>query len=692
MNVVQTNLPVKSICSLNAVVFNMKSHACENTVFLSPQEVENIQSTAKARLKTCSELVGQAREPRDAKTAISQATGASLMMDMGGVQSFHQSQDEGPNTLPVLIIGQPYPPSNKALQQLQLMKVSDLRTETHHYGCFLLVKRASPVVIQRATSWTMVTCGVCNEVERLELRLHKSKHGGDVLESAAQYAIKEPYFTFADRGEATIRIDHPSDLIASRYFLEHNLPVSNGSTKFIEETDSAEDNARRLKKEGDIAVQQNNIPAAYEAYTEALNFARQAAAPEKESPLFQEIHHHRAQVNLLLGQFDQAKVDAMASLTGRDVTQSQCSDSKAYHTAGRAAYSLGEFDQARAMFIEQLKIAPGNKAARAGLRNAEIRICEQETARYDWNKIKLSSSHIGASVDVGSSTISTEVKESPGKGRGLFATCNIPKGQLILSEKAFCVSLGHDSRSLTAITYDVRDKRVRVSPVGLSAMVVEKVLCNVSQAQRVMDLYGGFECESECESMTMNDNGLVVDVFRIHNIISRNAFGLKSQHGENNRGNANTGLWIHASYLNHSCVPNSDKEFIGDMMVLRATQPITAGDEIFHSYTQPMDYDTRRSVLMDNWNFECKCALCVAEMRDDPITRKRRQELAAEADNFTQRVHWVDAKRLSIAKAQRYLQAIEKTYDKQRYANLPHLAAKRLEEWLRKARKNSQLG
>lgn len=38
------------------------------------------------------------------------------------------------------------------------------------------------------------------------------------------------------------------------------------------------------------------------------------------------------------------------------------------------------------------------------------------------------------------------------------------------------------------------------------------------------------------------------------------------------------------SRANHSCVPNGDRSFIGDMMIIRATREIKAGEEIRLSY------------------------------------------------------------------------------------------------------------
>lgn len=664
----------------------MTSQNDGNTIFLTEQEAERIRNTVKDRLKKCSELVGHAREPRDSKAAISQATGASLMADMGGAPDADMTQTKGQGgTLPALAVGQPYPPCIVSLQDLQPMKLADLQMDIHHRGHRLTVKRASPVVTLAARSWTMVQDEAGDETERLEVCLHKSRHGEDVLESASVFVIKEPYFTLTDQGEATLRIDHPLDLIVCRDEIANSSPTSaNEVNGHAEDAAAAEKIARTCKDKGNAALKQQDLPLAHAKYTEGLKVARQDVVSNTNPDLARDISRNRAYVNLLLNQLDEAKTDAKASLTGRDDQRSKDLDSKAYFRAGCAAYNLGEYQEAKGFFEEQQKLTPGDPNASANLRKIEMRLREQETGTYDLKKIRAGLSRARPRVDAASFISNTKVRDSPGRGRGLFATRDIPAGGIVMCEKAFCVVWSHESEALTAITYDVRDDRIRVSPVGLSRSTVQKLLSNSSQIERVMDLYGNYQGGGKNVSRT--EDGPVVDTFRVHDIVSRNAFGPGSQYGEEGASNASTGLWIWAAYINHSCVANAKKEYIGDLMVLRATRPISAGEEIFISYDESSDYDARQTALMTTWGFECNCALCAAEKADDPAVRKKRQELASEVDAFVEREHWANAKRLTIVKAQRLVRAIDDTYDGERYNGVPRVATRRIQEWLALAR------
>jgi hypothetical protein len=405
--------------------------------------------------------------------------------------------------------------------------------------------------------------------------------------------------------------------------------------------------------------------------------------------LARDLSRNRAHVNLLLSQFDEAEADAKASLIGRDDDQrSKELDSKALFRAGTAAYNLGKYREAKELFERRLKLTPdiSSKETSAILRKIDLRLREQEAGTHDLSKIRAGLSRARPRADAASFVANTTIKDSPGRGRGLFATRDIPEGDIIFIEKAFCVVWGFESDVLTAITYDVRDDRIRVSPVGLTRAVVHKLLNNPSQTAAVMNLYGdwpGVPTTNTATNTTTADDGPAIDTFRVHDIVSRNAFGPGSQFGDaEGARNASTGLWLRAALGNHSCAANARKEFVGDLMVLRAARRIARGDEIFHAYDESGDYDARREALARTWGFDCACELCVVEREDPPAVRRRRRELIAEVDAFVARERPAGANRRAVVRAQRLAKAIEETYDAQRYKGLPRLAARTIQEWL----------
>ncbi|KAL2139671.1 hypothetical protein VTI28DRAFT_4871 [Corynascus sepedonium] len=668
-----------------------------NTIYLTEQEVQRIRTTIKENAKKRSELRGNAREARGAKDAISQATGAALMADMGSM-----TMDKAKESIPALAVGQPYPPCTKSVKELQPMKLAELTMETHHRGRQLSVKRASPVVTLTSRSWTMVQ-DEAGETERLELLLHKTRHRKDILDSNSTFIIKEPYFTLTEEGEPTLRIDHPSDLVV--------LPSTQDAQPLAPDAapEEVEKRATSHKQKGNAALTKGDLPLAHASYTAGLALAARLPTPD----LARDLHRNRAHVNLLLSQFDAAEADALAALIpsppaetvsdGNDDASLRTAElnAKCYFRAGTAAYNLGRFADARAHFERQLSLMPQDKGATANRTRCDVRLREQRgeggegRGGHDFAKIRAGlvrsgaqrGAAGGAGVDAASWAGHTEVKESkPGMGRGLFATRPIKAGDVVLCEKAFCVVWGSGGEeegagggALTAVTYDIRDDRIRVAPVGLERAIVERAGKNPSLVGDVMGLYGDWD-GGEGKGIESTEDGPVVDVFRVHDIVARNAFGAGSKDGQG--GGASAGLWIRAAYLNHSCVPNAEREFVGDLMVIRAIKNIAAGEEIVHSYDESGDYEARQQALMTTWGFECTCALCAAEKGDDAAVREKRAKLVKEGDEFLKSAGSSTNKRLAIVKAKRLLAAIDETYDEKKYCGLPRLATRRLQQWL----------
>lgn len=58
------------------------------------------------------------------------------------------------------------------------------------------------------------------------------------------------------------------------------------------------------------------------------------------------------------------------------------------------------------------------------------------------------------------------------------------------------------------------------------------------------------------------------------------------------------GLWLHASYANHSCIPIVRHSFAGNMLIFRTIHDIAAGEETTIPYTyMPKDVRDRREML-----------------------------------------------------------------------------------------------
>lgn len=637
-----------------------------HTVHMTAEESERMRQTVRTRFQKCKEMRGQKRTPRDRVGAVQQATGASLMLDMAGEPDPGMSVTSGDKAMVALAIGEPFPPSTVPLEDLKPISLAELEIDTHHRGRILSVKGASPVVPMVAFSWTMVEDD-SGEVERLEVYLHKSKRGEDMLDTDDTLKIKEPYFTINEQGEPAIRIHHPSDLIR----------VVDRSVK---ESTSVAKKAKKLKDRGNAALKKKEYAEAAANYLEGLNLAADDA--EAKESVVSDLHRNRAHVDLILTRLDDAKMDAVAAIIGKDDEKHRSLDSKANFRAGTAAYNLGLYEESKGFFQASLDLTPDDKEAKAYLRSIEARLLEQTTGKYDFQKLKLKLSKARPRVDAATYTGPTVVRESPGAGRGLFITRDFEAGELIICEKAFYVAWSHEKDAWTAMTYDTRDDRIRAFPAGLTKAIVQKLLNNPSYIEKFMDLYGDYKGLGK--QTIIQEDGPVLDTYQVHDIVSRNAFGpgpVIPGETETVR-NASTGLWLHSAYTNHSCLPNTSKDHVGDLMIFRALRDIKAGEEITHSYDESPDYDARQAALMTTWGFTCNCRLCAVESKDDTVVRKKRRELIREANDFVQREPTVNAKRLTIAKAERLSKSIGETYDDEMYNGLPRAALAPIQYWL----------
>jgi hypothetical protein len=129
--------------------------------------------------------------------------------------------------------------------------------------------------------------------------------------------------------------------------------------------------------------------------------------------------------------------------------------------------------------------------------------------------------------------------------------------------------------------------------------------------------------------------------FRIEHIRRRNCFSAPSRSLDllTTPSPFRNGFWIHTSYINHSCLPNSVRSFLGDMLFLRATRDIEQGEEITSQYVSPdLVYSARQESFKGTWEFECDCALCMHDKGVGQEREGRRMAIFEELKNTAGRI------------------------------------------------------
>jgi hypothetical protein len=646
-----------------------------HTVLLTDTQVERLKSLDAARRQQRSQAEGTCRVPREKAAAIREAITASLFADMRGLQDPDLLVDQQNRTVPIIFAQAQFLPCQLPFEQLRPIGLADLLRERHHRGQYLSIRRISPVISMAVRSWAVVQ-DVLDEghAERLELLVHTEYCGVDILDSGSQYIVKEPFFTINEQGQPGIRVFHPSDLIV---MMEDN----DGRTLF--DAGSCVQTAVDKKDAANAALRAGDLILAHRLYSEGLAISQCQPALSKSPRVTKDIFRNRSQVNLLLHRYEEAQEDAVAALSGGSDGACRLLDSKALFRAGKAAYARGRYEEAKSYFQGAVEFTPGDQDNLIYLRKIEAREAEQ-LGEFNFSKLRRTASKSRTSVDAADFVSNTIIRRSPGKGHGLFAACQLDCGAIVMVEKAFAVhwkgGSGHDQ----ALSFNPRDLQIRVFAIGLTKAVMEKLRNSPSQLSSVLNLKGSEDLDVRTAFQT--DDGPVLDAFRIHNIVARNAFAFShsSSFAPPADETVGTGLWLRAARINHSCTPNVEAEYFGDLMVLRALRPLKPGEEILHAYDQSSDYDQRQSILRTHWAFDCQCELCLTELADGPVVRANRAMLAAQAGKIVvQGSPTLDnASRLTAVRARKLAKAIKGTYSAPAYQHLPQLALRDLQKWL----------
>ncbi|ROW01302.1 hypothetical protein VMCG_05980 [Cytospora schulzeri] len=259
---------------------------------------------------------------------------------------------------------------------------------------------------------------------------------------------------------------------------------------------------------------------------------------------------------------------------------------------------------------------------------------------YDWNEVHESTRSYEQPDEPETSTIIAhaltgidpcrelgiplfEVKDIPGKGRGLFARVNISKGTQILCEKPL----------LTAGP---------VPPNKLEPMLAAKLKAMPKTSQRqFLSLHNNFPGK-----------------YAFSGIVKTNALPCGP-------GSPVGGVYTTICLINHSCLPNCHNNWDSNREheTIYAIRPIKAGEEITIPYDHGGPATTRRAFLKSAFGFDCECSICTlppAELQASDVRRLLIQRLDdAIGDPFRMET----SPRESLKDCHSLLQALEEEFE-----------------------------
>ncbi|KAI1210829.1 uncharacterized protein F4807DRAFT_40365 [Annulohypoxylon truncatum] len=583
-----------------------------------------------------------------------------------------------------------YLPCIHPVQELKPLMISNMTLETHHRGKRALVRVLTPadrmtavMAIIEDEEGTAVMLQLYNQPEESVVSKDQILREGDVC------ILKEPYFKVTVDGSYSLRVDHVSDVIWLQD-TDPRIPL-----KWRKRVLTLDESSKEIRLEGNAAVQKCQWAEAEKLYTDAI---RAAETPEEA----QLAHLNRSLANLHLERPEKALDDALRGHPSGGPNE------KALFREAKALYALRKFSPCLEKFLAVVRCNPKNSDAWAEIKRVKQRLCEEETGAYQFGSMYKQAERTPPLIDCATYVGSVEVRDSPGRGKGLFTTKRVKAGELLLCEKAFAYSYAGDDTPIgqqkITILMNLNSKTMCMGgQANLITQIVQKIYHNHEGADVFTNLHHGDYPKVATSEV---DEAPVVDTFLIAKIIQLNCFGApRSSYathtfGENTTNhNTNTnknkqdrpsyttcGIWPLASRINHACVTNCRRSFIGDFMLVRATRDLDAGTELLHAYHQPdpdETYEETRRATTRSWGFACGCALCLAKKETSVRTARERKALYRSLDPLLRRdnnntTSSSSASAPQLARAAKVLGALEKTYGPTKPGAAP---VPRLELW-----------
>ncbi|KAK0671707.1 hypothetical protein QBC41DRAFT_49794 [Cercophora samala] len=547
-----------------------------------------------------------------------------------GLQS--RQYEPGLSRTSMSFIPPPYAPCAQPFCELKKSMFNDLVLETHHRGTYLLVRVVTPQ--DRMTAVMAIVEDEKGEVLLLQL-YHQAEMTEDVLVPGKVLIVKDPYLKLTADGRHGLRVDHVSDVVF--------LPAHDERVPFFwhsELTTPQHKSADFWKTKGNDCFGRAKYQAALEHYTRAL----------VSSPTTEECHTinlNRSLAYLKTNSFDAALVDANSVLEDANGKTKE----KALFRKAQALYSLQRYreccDVLKALRLEY----PDNASAKAKLNEAASRLAEQTSGKYHFKKLHAEAVRLRPpQLDHATYTGPVEVRQSGSRGRGLFTTKAVKAGDLLFCEKAFVYAFHEiegtsgDGRLMTNLLIDANaNSFTSGAQPELITMLVQKLYQNPSLASAVKDLHRGSYSPIQGVFDIIDENP-VIDSFLLTRILLLNSFGcrlpekagaLKPPVGLDRLDDLfpSLGVWALASHMNHSCLSNAFRSFIGDMMIVRATEDLPANAEITIQYLNPFN-PQRQQKYIKNWAFACDCAMCEEDDRTSDVVVAKRNTLGKSLEQL----------------------------------------------------------
>eukprot|EP00834_Sanchytrium_tribonematis_P007620 NODE_718_length_4500_cov_0.642127.p1 type:complete len:632 gc:universal NODE_718_length_4500_cov_0.642127:407-2302(+) len=384
--------------------------------------------------------------------------------------------------------------------------------------------------------------------------------------------IKNPFLKEFVSGQIGIRVDNPDTILE----LSPNDPLLisvNWDRPFL----GPILNAENFKERGNLEFKNGKFEAAADLYSKGLDL----------EPTHFNLKSNRSMAYTKSGMLGLAELDLL------DLLKIDGAHIKSFLRLIDIYYKMQKYDKSLQYIALLDEVSPNHKEVKNYRLKIPIRIKEQELGEYDFNAMYLESIEELASMNLDHANYENNIEIKTSKfGKGLFATADISIGSLILVSKA--ISYSKRSKDFVEISVQ-QDNRLSLGDSLANSQELFRKSRDPFIKQQICLLTGKNQ-RYKIEELNKD---------AVFDIAETNAFHL----------NQTSGVFIYPSFINHSCIPNTFRFFLGDFMIIRAQRNIKQGEELFNLYA-PSDgsLEMRRKVFK-TFSFECTCELCQLDDR-----------------------------------------------------------------------------
>ncbi|CCA68059.1 hypothetical protein PIIN_01926 [Serendipita indica DSM 11827] len=540
--------------------------------------------------------------------------------------------------------------SSTPLQNLKPILLREMQIRVRYTGRLLLCRTVGP-----ASRLVCVTLGVEDPdgwAQVVSIYNFPGTHAafGDELDTMfpenSIIAIREPMSKMAlGASHSHIRIDSPSDIV----LLKPGDPLLSGVrwATGVRQHPLLNHATVGWKEIGDKHFRSQQYFAAVVAYSNALHLNRENVT----------IRLNRSLARLRLKHYEASLRDLQTILSSSCLGDGE--EVKALYRSAQAHYGLERFAEAKALYERCLSLNPSLEEAVAGVSKCTQRLCEQSLGDFDWasmfDAVSRSASLGACEVADYVGPIKVAPRSSRGGGRGVFATQDIDAGELLMVLKPIAAAVDQPTAASSFWSFNFLTNAMETqSRYDLIQKLVPMLVAEESLTRGFFQLYSrnnGVKSEQVTnDHFDVEDSyspPFLVDFGHIESICSTNWFGFRTgtaalkrkfgpddddDGGDSPMTEKGTGLYLLASYFNHSCIPNAGHQFFSDLMVIRATQSIKQDEEITISYCSHASYASREKNLKP-WFDQCDCQLCIDDRLAGSNRRSARESLSKAVRN-----------------------------------------------------------